>query len=174
MQVLIDLISSGTIMAIECIQIDYNNPAHAEDLISLLNEYALDPMGGGEPLSDNTKQTLASELSQRSNAFSIIAYVDNRPAGLANCFEEFSTFKCLPLVNIHDLVVSKNFRGQGLAKHLLDAVEKIARDNQCCKLTLEVLEGNKKAQEVYLKFGFDGYQLDPKLGNALFWEKSLS
>lgn len=43
----------------------------------------------------------------------------------------------------------------------------------CCKLTLEVLEGNKLAQQVYRRFGFQGYELDPKMGRALFYEKKL-
>jgi hypothetical protein len=40
-------------------------------------------------------------------------------------------------------------------------------------VTLEVLEGNQIAKNAYIKFGFAGYELDPKMGKALFWEKPL-
>ena len=32
---------------------------------------------------------------------------------------------------------------------------------------------DKVAKSVYRGFGFSGYQLDPRLGGALFWEKRL-
>jgi hypothetical protein len=40
--------------------------------------------------------------------------------------------------------------------------------------SLEVLEGNKSAQAAYKASGFDGYELDPKMGKALFWQKKLA
>jgi hypothetical protein len=43
----------------------------------------------------------------------------------------------------------------------------------CCKLTLEVLEGNKLAQAAYIANGFVGYQLVSEMGQAMFWQKKL-
>jgi ribosomal protein S18 acetylase RimI-like enzyme len=102
-----------------------------------------------------------------------VYYVDGEPAGLINCFEAFSTFKCKPLVNIHDVVVEKNFRGLGVSQLMLAKVEERAKEKGCCKVTLEVLESNKVAQNSYMKFGYDGYELDPKMGKALFWQKLI-
>jgi ribosomal protein S18 acetylase RimI-like enzyme len=56
---------------------------------------------------------------------------------------------------------------------LLAEVETIARERGCGKLTLEVLEGNEPAKRAYRNFGFDAYQLDPALGQALFWQKTV-
>ena len=56
---------------------------------------------------------------------------------------------------------------------MLGKVELLARDRGCCKLTLEVLEGNAVARSAYEKFGFTGYELDPAMGKAHFWEKKL-
>lgn len=160
-------------MTIEVIQVDYTNPLHEKDLIQLLDEYSRDPMGSGKPLKDETRQKLASELAKIPHASSFIAYWEGQPAGLINCFETFSTFACKPLINIHDLVVSSQHRGKKISTRLLEAVEKKARERGCCKITLEVLEGNTLAQSAYKKFGFSGYELDPEMGKALFWEKSL-
>ncbi|EAT12736.1 GNAT family N-acetyltransferase [Bermanella marisrubri] len=158
---------------IQCIIADYQNPQHGSDLVFLLNSYALDPMGGGEPLNKDVQEGLPHALAQRPHAMSILCYVDDQPAGLINTFEGFSTFKCKPLINIHDVVVHKDFRGLKLSQVMLDYLENIAREKGCCKLTLEVIEGNKVAQNAYNKFGFSGYEMDPQFGQAMFWEKAL-
>ena len=54
------------------------------------------------------------------------------------------------------------------------AVEQIARDKGCCKITLEVLQGNVVAQALYGKLGYAGYVLGDEGGHALFWQKKLS
>ncbi|MCO8161862.1 GNAT family N-acetyltransferase [Pseudomonas sp. 21LCFQ010] len=155
------------------LQASYTNPVHAQALGTLLNHYAEDVMGGGESLSLDTRQQLASELAKRPHAFSVLAFIAGEPVGLVNCFEGFSTFVCRPLVNIHDVVVLSSHRGLGISQKMLAKVEEIARQRGCCKLTLEVLEGNEVAKAAYKKQGFDGYQLDPQMGRAMFWQKVL-
>lgn len=158
---------------IEVKAVNYRDPGQAEQLVYLLNQYALDPMGGGEPLSEDVQAQLAKRLAERSDTFSFIAYVDGVPAGLVNCVENFSTFAARPIMNIHDIAVLPANRGQGLSTALLQAVEQLARARNCCKLTLEVLEGNTIAKASYQKFGFAGYELDPAMGQAVFWQKKL-
>jgi len=160
-------------MKIKVFIADYLNDKHAKDIVYLLNNYAEDPMGGSTPLPDVIKQNLAKELSKLPHAISIICYVDDKPAGLINGFEAFSTFKCQPLINIHDIVVVKEFRGLGISQLMLTKAEEKAKSKGCCKITLEVLEGNEIARNSYLKFGFEGYELDPKMGKALFWQKAF-
>ena len=155
------------------LQASYTNPVHAEAIGFLLNQYAEDAMGGAESLSLDTRQQLAIELAKRPHAFSVLAFIAGEPVGLVNCFEGFSTFACRPLVNIHDVVVIASARGQGISQKMLTKVEEIARQRGCCKMTLEVLEGNEVALGAYRKLGFSDYQLDPKMGRALFWQKSL-
>jgi ribosomal protein S18 acetylase RimI-like enzyme len=155
------------------LQASYTNPVHAEAIGFLLNQYAEDAMGGGESLSLDTRQQLAIELAKRPHAFSVLAFIAGEPVGLVNCFEGFSTFACRPLVNIHDVVVIASARGQGISQKMLTKVEEIARQRGCCKMTLEVLEGNEVALGAYRKLGFSDYQLDPQMGRALFWQKTL-
>ena len=152
---------------------DYQNTDMAKHVLFLLNEYAKDPMGGGQPLTDYTQQHLIENLKIQPGAFSVLCYVDDKPAGLINCLQGFSTFKCKPLINIHDVVVLPEFRGLGISAQMFDKVETIARERGCCKLTLEVLTGNESAQKAYVKSGFSGYELDPLMGKAMFWEKTL-
>ncbi|MDX8399188.1 MAG: GNAT family N-acetyltransferase [Gallionellaceae bacterium] len=152
---------------------DLSSPSHAVAIVYLLNEYAKDEMGGGEELPILVKNNLVAELSQRQGVHIVLAFVDGSAAGMAICFEGFSTFACKPLLNIHDLTVGTQYRGRGISKRLLAKVEDIARSLACCKLTLEVLEGNTIAQSAYIASGFAGYELDPKMGQAMFWQKPL-
>ncbi len=154
--------------------VDYNDHQQTNDLLLLLNEYAQSPMGGGKPLTRYTQKHLISALAKHPSAFSVIAYDKQQAIGLANCFEGFSTFQCRPLINIHDFMVSTNYRGQGISQQLLDAIESIAKARHCCKITLEVLSGNASAQRAYEKYGFTAYELDPHAGHALFWEKTVT
>ena len=140
----------------------------------LLDAYASDPMGGGKPLRVEGKNNLVKELSRLPHAFSVIAYVDDTPVGLVNCFEGFSTFACKPLVNIHDVVVVDKYRGKGISQKMLAKVEEIAISKGCCKMTLEVLSKNEAAKSAYRKFGFADYALDPEAGTAHFWQKQLT
>lgn len=158
---------------IELIEADLNLPAHAAVVVQLLDAYARDPIGGGQGLADSVKANLPAELAKRKTAHVILAFVDTEPAGLVVCLEGFSTFACKPLLNIHDVIVASSYRGRGLSKLLLQKAEAIAIELGCCKLTLEVLEGNHVAQAAYKAVGFSGYQLDPEMGHALFWEKKL-
>ena len=152
---------------------DYTNPIHAHALVQLLDAYAQDPAAGAEALSEFAKTHLVSELAARPQAFSVLAFEGETPVGLVNCIEGFSTFACRPLVNIHDVAVLASHRGRRVAEQMLALAEQIARERGACKLTLEVLAGNASALRLYERIGFAGYQLDPAMGRAQFFQKWL-
>ena len=156
-----------------CRKVDFNDEAQCALMVELLNAYATDIMGGGESLSEDVKKNLPIELRRRPTAHAFIGELDGKPAGVAICFEGFSTFQCQPLINIHDLCVLPTMRRKGVATSLIFAIEQFARSIGCCKLTLEVLQGNHAAQATYREAGFAGYELDPEMGHALFWQKKL-
>ena len=157
----------------EIVIADLSLHSHATAIIYLLNEYAKDEMGGGAELSAFVKDNLIAELCKRQGVHVVLAFEAAVPAGMAVCFEGFSTFACKPLLNIHDIVVAKQYRGHGISKRLLAKAEEIALNLGCCKLTLEVLEGNMVAQAAYKASGFAKYELDPRMGKAMFWQKKL-
>lgn len=158
---------------IKIVRVDYANPVHAAALVDLLDSYARDPAGGGEPLSAFARAHLVGQLAARPFMFSVMAFEGDVPVGLVNAIEGFSTFACRPLVNVHDVVVLPDFRGRGIAARMFAAVETIAVERGACKLTLEVLSGNLAARGLYEKLGFDDYRLDPAMGHAQFMHKWL-
>lgn len=152
---------------------DYANPVHGAALVALLDAYAQDPMGGAHALSDFAKDHLVAALAARPQAYSVLAFDGDTPVGLVNCIEGFSTFACKPLVNIHDVAVLASHRGQRVAEKMLTLAEMIARERGACKLTLEVLQGNRGADRLYRRVGFSNYELDPAMGQAQFMQKWL-
>jgi ribosomal protein S18 acetylase RimI-like enzyme len=158
---------------IRILRADYNDPTHAQAVVALLDAYARDPAGGGEGLSDFAKAGLVRALAARPQAYSVLAFEGEQPVGLVNCIEGFSTFRCQPLVNVHDVAVMSSHRGRRIAERMLQEAERIARERGACKLTLEVLTGNVSAYKLYQRIGFAGYQLDPAMGTASFMQKWL-
>jgi ribosomal-protein-alanine N-acetyltransferase len=56
--------------------------------------------------------------------------------------------------HLHNLAVDKEYREQGIASQLMEAMRKIARQNEIVTQTLEVRESNKEAIKLYQKYGF--------------------
>jgi len=152
---------------------DLNSVKETNDILSLLSHYAMDIMGGGEDLPEEVKQRLIPEFQKRNNVLVLLAYDGDAAAGLSISVEGFSTFYAKPLLNLHDFVVTQEYRGKGIAKLMLDKLEAISKERGYCKLTLEVLEGNKRAKKIYTDFGFSNYTLDDVMGKAEFWHKKL-
>ena len=153
---------------------DYANADHARAIVAMLRVYAMDPMGGGEDLSPRVQDALVPGLAAAPAASSLLAYVGDQVAGLANLMTSFSSFGGAPLINIHDIVVAKEHRGTGVGRALFDAIHQRADDIGACKVTREVLEGNAPARALYASLGYGDYLLDPAMGKALFWQKRLS
>lgn len=158
---------------LELVEADFSSSRHAEAILALMDDYTRDPMGGGNGLSDYARANLVPELAKRATAHGVLAFHDGVPAGLVLAFEGFSTFACKPLLNIHDVMVSSTFRGKGISSQLLAHTEVLARRLGCCKLTLEVVQGNAVAQALYRKAGYAAYELDAESGHAMFWQRKL-
>lgn len=168
------MVNSSPLQSVRILPADYANKIHAQALVTLLDAYARDPAGGGEPLSDFARANVVHELGRRPQAFSVLAFDGPEPVGLVNAIEGFSTFACRPLVNVHDVAVAASHRRRGIAALMLAEVERIARGRGACKLTLEVLSGNGSARRLYERLGFADFQLDPAMGQAQFLQKWLA
>lgn len=156
------------------IRANYNDPEHAKALTYLLSQYALDPMGGAKALPQSVLDQLPAKLARVPQAFTFLAFIEGQAVGLLTGFEGFSTFAAKPLLNIHDVAVLPPFRRQGVTRALFAKAEQLAVERGCCKITLEVLEGNLPAKQAYSQLGFKGYMLDPAMGQAQCMEKPLA
>lgn len=147
---------------------DLANPAHQAAIVDLLDMYCRDEFGDGKPLSDEARRNLIPGLVKHGGARVLLAYDGARAVGMALSFVGFSSFRARPLINLHDLAVSPEFRGQGIGRRLLEAVEADARSLGCCKVTLEVRADNVRAQELYRRLGFQS-----SAPQTWFWTQKL-
>ncbi len=155
-------------------KVDYSNSAQMDILLELLQMYAQDPMGGGASIPPHVISELPKALKERPFMHSFIVFsTHNKALGFANCIESFSTFAAKSVLNIHDFAVLPSERNKGVSQFLLHEICEFAKGIQCCKLTLEVLEGNTAAIAAYRSSGFKAYELDPEMGKALFFQKYL-
>ena len=158
---------------VEIVEADLSRAAHQQAVVELIDAYATDPMGDGKPLTAEVRSALIPGLRQHPTTLIFLAYQGDAALGIAVCFLGFSTFAAKPLINIHDLAVLPGYRGLGIGRQLLEAVERKARALGCCKLTLEVLEHNDRARRVYEAAGFAQATYQEDAGGALFLAKPL-
>ena len=136
---------------------DFADSRDGAAIVMVINSYAVDPVGGGQPLPPDVRERLIPALRNHPTALALLAFAGEEPAGIAVCFFGLSTFKARPLLNIHDLAVVPKYRGMGVGRALLQAAEEHARREGCCKLTLEVQDDNTRARALYRRFGFNDF-----------------
>ncbi len=146
-------------MNLEIREADFANPIHAAGIIEILDSYASDGVGGGVPLGADVRERLVGALRSHPSALVLLAFSQGQPVGIAVCFFGLSTFRALPLLNIHDLAVIPRLRGRGVGRALLSEVECRAIQRGCCKLTLEVQQDNARARSLYEVFGFSDFPM---------------
>jgi ribosomal protein S18 acetylase RimI-like enzyme len=147
--------------------VDFANATDVARYLDLLDAYARDPMGAGKPLPASVRARLAADLARHPAAHCLLAGYGDPAVGFATCFLGYSTFQARPLLNIHDIAVLPEWRGRSIARGLLEAIEVLGRDLDCCRITLEVREDNPRARQIYESAGFGAGQC------GLFLEKPL-
>jgi len=161
-------------MSIRIVEANLNLPEHRKGVLAMVDAYSMDVMGSAKPLDPSVRPRLIPGLQRHPTTLIFLAFEGEQPIGVAVCFIGFSTFAAKPLINnIHDCMVLPAFRGKGVGRRLLDAVEAKARELGCCKLTLEVMDNNDRALRAYEAAGFVRYALQENAGTAIFLYKPL-
>ncbi len=150
------------------IKVNLQNPIHSTQLLKLLNDYMEDEMGMSRSMPKALGSKIIEGLKQHSAYLGFFVCIDDEFAALANCNLNYSTWQAKFLINIHDFIVSPRFRKQGVGEFLLNGIENYARQNDYCKINLEVRNDNFKAQNLYKKVEFT--ECEPAM---YFWQKVL-
>jgi ribosomal protein S18 acetylase RimI-like enzyme len=152
----------------QIIQCNLTTHSHQLAFIDLLNHYISDEMGGGETLSRSKAEELFEQLNNQPNFRAFFVLYEGEVAGMITTFKNISTFQVRPLINIHDVIVKNSCRNKGLGHKLVGYVLDLARQENCCRVNLEVREDNHRAMEVYRDFDFG-----PTNPRMVFWERIL-
>jgi ribosomal protein S18 acetylase RimI-like enzyme len=155
-------------MQVDIIEGNLNIDSHKQNFVKLLNEYISDKMGGGAQFNEETRKKLLNDLLNFPTLMIYFAKFRETFIGMAVCFLGYSTFKAKRLINIHDIIVSKDFRNKGVGRKIIETVIKKGKELDCCKITLEVRNDNENAKKLYQSIGFD--DSTPPM---FFWNKPL-
>ncbi|MDR2423637.1 MAG: GNAT family N-acetyltransferase [Prevotellaceae bacterium] len=153
---------------IQVIKCNYKMPEHVDALVTLVNSYIDDKMGGGKPLSGREQANMVRGLKNHPKSIVLLALYKSTYAGLLVAFEDFSTFTAHPMLYIHDVFVMKDFRGKGIGKRLMNVIIAEAEIRNCSRVTLEVRKDNFVAQNLYIDLGFD-----EAMPEMFYWRKIL-
>ncbi len=148
--------------------IDMDNGRHTHALLALMNDYMLDDMGLGSELPKDLGVKIIEGLQKQNNYTGFLLKYGSDYVALANCFVGFSTFKAKQILNIHDFVVTPDYRQKGAGYQLLNSIIRYSKKNDYGKVTLEVRKDNDKAMKLYAKSGFK--DCHPRM---YFWENVL-
>jgi GNAT superfamily N-acetyltransferase len=83
----------------------------------------------------------------------VIAEYDNKPAGFALYFHNFSTFLGKPGIYLEDLFVRPEFRGKGLGKYLLSYLARLVKERNYGRLEWACLNWNEPSIKFYKSQG---------------------
>ena len=107
-------------------------------------------LDGVEATEDRLRATL---FGPHPVAECILALADDRPAGFAIHFTNYSTFLAKPGLYLEDLFVKPAFRGRGIGKALLLHLARLANARGCGRMEWTVLDWNQPAIDFYEKLG---------------------
>jgi GNAT superfamily N-acetyltransferase len=84
---------------------------------------------------------------------SLLAFYEDKPAGFAIYFYNFSTFIGKPGLFLEDVYVRKELRGKGIGKRILIYLAKVAKEKDCGRFEWSVLDWNEPSIKFYKNLG---------------------
>lgn len=105
----------------------------------------------------NTVQAMQEDGFGENPVFGfIVAEEENRNSiiGMSMYYYRYSTWKGKRLY-LEDLIVTEEFRGQGVGKKLFDRTIEIGKETSCTGMMWQVLDWNEPAINFYKKYNAD-------------------
>jgi GNAT superfamily N-acetyltransferase len=130
-------------------------PATAEDaglIIRFITDLAIYEEAEHEVLATES-DIIKSLFSSDSTTSAVICNINDKPAGFAVYFFNYSTWLGRHGLFLEDLYVSPDYRGTGAGKALLKFLAKIALSKNCGRFEWNVLNWNEPAIQFYQSIG---------------------
>lgn len=110
----------------------------------------------------------------------LIIYEEDKPAGFALFFHNYSTFLCKYGIYIEDIYIREEYRGKGYGKALLKHICELAAQRDCGRVEWWCLDWNKSSIDFYLNLGAEPmsdwtvYRLNRKSIDKIIDNKSFT
>lgn len=112
-------------------------------------------------ISQNTWRKLIDDQNQHVYGFA--AMVDGKAVGIVHVIEHDSCWTLKPYAYLQDLYTHEGLRGKGVARALIQAVQKYTEQRQCDRVYWLTHQDNEQAQNLYdriaRKTGFIQYRI---------------
>ncbi len=143
------------------ITIRTGNPNDVGELLTLIKELALYEKALNEV--ENTEEQLLEDGFGANPLYGFfLAEYDGKVVGMALYYYRYSTWKGKSLY-LEDLYVQQIYRKHKIGLHLFKALAQKAKDENCHRISWQVLDWNEPAINFYKKLGAE---LDPEWVNG--------
>lgn len=132
-------------------QIVIANLKHLEEVAKLFDRYRI-----FYKQSSNLEaaKMFLKEHFQNNNSTIFLARDANRAIGFTQLYPSFSSVSMKRIWILNDLFVEETFRNKGVAKLLMSAAEKFARETGAVRIVLSTQIANVVAQKIYESRGY--------------------
>ena len=90
----------------------------------------------------------------KPGAQAFVATIEDRPGGLVSFYPDRDYFTNHPRIYVDNLAVTQEAEGRGIARALLDSVERWAREHGYREVVLDVFADNQRAIAFYQRQGY--------------------
>lgn len=105
--------------------------------------------GIAAPPAECTDLNWSRLMSNEEQVFGLIAEIEGEPVGFVHYIFHRSTFHVEPICFLQDLFTSPSFRGQGIARSLIEAVSSAATAVGAKRVYWQTAQSNEKAISLY-------------------------
>lgn len=81
------------------------------------------------------------------------AEMDGKMAGFAAYYYQLVSFPAKKVLYLEDIFVREAYRGRGIGNQFFTELERIAKENNCLKMTWKCLEWNQSSRSFYEHLG---------------------
>src|SRR3712207_5615414 len=127
-------------------------PPDAPRVAPLIRALALEE--GAEPADVEDITNIVGALLQSGASDFLLVTIDDEPVGCLQIAYRLSTWLALPYAYLEDFYLAPSVRRLGIGSKLLDYALQRADGQKCDAIMLDVKAGNRAAQRLYERFGY--------------------
>ncbi len=122
-------------------------------IVSFIRKLAIFEKEPAESVKITEADVLRDGFGRNPRFEVLLAELDGAPAGFALFFPNYSTWEGRPGLYLEDIFVEPSARKHGVGRKLIAAMAKIARERNCARIDLSMLDWNP-ARGFYNRLGF--------------------
>ena len=138
------------------------NITHLDEVLPLFDAYRV--WYRKESDLEGGRSFLAGRIMQKESIIYLAKDEDGKAVGFTQAYPLFSSTRMKRLWLLNDLFVHPDYRGQGISKQLIGAVQWLAKRTNAAGVLLETEKTNDIGNQLYPRTGFELEQ-----NNFYFW-----